>query len=86
MTLPRRSESPWRARLPATNQGDGTWTLADNTITPPLADGVYDVQVTATDAVGNVGTDATTDELTIDTAAPVVTVTRSLTNDRDSCA
>ena len=50
---------------PATNQGDGTWTLADDTITPALADGIYDVQVTATDAVGNVGTDGTTDELTI---------------------
>ena len=59
---------------PVTNQGDGTWTLADDTITTALADGTYDVQVTATDAVGNVGTDATTDELTIDTAAPVVTV------------
>ena len=52
-----------------TNQGDGTWTLADDTITTALADGTYDVQVTATDTVGNIGTDATTDELTIDTAA-----------------
>ena len=39
------------------------------------------MQVTATDAVGNIGTDATTDELTIDTAAPVVTVDSLLTND-----
>ena len=66
---------------PATNQGNGTWTLADNTITPALTDGVYDVQATATDAVGNVGTDGTTGELTIDITAPVVTVTALTTND-----
>ena len=58
----------------ATNNGDGTWTLADNSIAPALADGTYDVSVTATDAVGNVGTDASVDELVIDTTAPVVTV------------
>ena len=28
----------------ATNNGDGTWTLADNTIAPALADGTYDVR------------------------------------------
>jgi uncharacterized repeat protein (TIGR01451 family) len=49
----------------ATNNGNGTWTLADNTITPALAVGVYDVSVTATDPAGNVGTDTTTNELTI---------------------
>ena len=49
----------------ATNHGDGTWTLADGDITTPLAGGVYDVVVTATDAVGNGGTDATPDELEI---------------------
>ncbi len=48
----------------ATNNGDGTWTPADNTLTA-LATGTYDVAVTATDSVRNVGTDATTDELTI---------------------
>ena len=57
----------------ATNNGDGTWTLADDTIAPALADGTYDVSVTATDALGNVGTDASTNELTVDTTAPVVT-------------
>ncbi len=30
----------------ATNNGDGTWTLADNTISPALADGQYDVRIT----------------------------------------
>ena len=67
--------------VPGDQQGDGTWTLADDTITPALTDGVYDVQATATDAVGNIGTDGTTDELTIDTTAPVVTVTALATND-----
>ncbi len=65
----------------ATNNQDGTWTLADNTINPALADGIYDVQVTATDSVGNVGTDTTTDELTIDTMPPVVGVDVLATND-----
>ncbi len=65
----------------ATNNGDGTWTLANDTITPALADGTYDVSVTATDSGSNVGSDATTNELTIDTTAPVVTVDTLITND-----
>ena len=51
----------------AVNNGDGTWTLADDTISPALSDGTYDVQASATDLSGNTGTDATTDELTIET-------------------
>jgi len=43
----------------------GFWLLPDNTIDPPLVDGAYDVQVVATDAAGNVGADATSDELII---------------------
>ncbi len=39
----------------AVNHGDGTWTLPAGTILAPLAAGAYDVQVTATDAAGNVG-------------------------------
>ncbi|MEP0366459.1 MAG: LamG-like jellyroll fold domain-containing protein [Cyclobacteriaceae bacterium] len=65
----------------ATNNGDGSWTLADNTLTT-LADGVYDVQVTATDALSNVGNDATSNELVIDTTAPVVDVSTLVTNDQ----
>ncbi|WP_227559021.1 Ig-like domain-containing protein, partial [Acinetobacter calcoaceticus] len=42
----------------ATNNGDGTWTLADNTL-PVLADGPHTVSVTATDVAGNVSTPAT---------------------------
>ncbi len=49
---------------PATNNGDGTWTLADNILTS-LADGVYDVSATGTDAVGNAGSDGTTNELVV---------------------
>uniref|UniRef100_UPI00301693E6 Ig-like domain-containing protein n=2 Tax=Acinetobacter beijerinckii TaxID=262668 RepID=UPI00301693E6 len=52
---------------PATNNGDGTWTLADN-ILPALAEGPHTVIVTATDLAGNVGTDTGT--VTIDTIAP----------------
>ncbi|MDC5186110.1 Ig-like domain-containing protein, partial [Acinetobacter baumannii] len=52
---------------PAVNNGDGTWTLADNTL-PTLADGPHTVTVTATDAAGNKGTD--TGVVTVDTAAP----------------
>ncbi|EXD99758.1 bacterial Ig-like domain family protein, partial [Acinetobacter baumannii 1096934] len=52
---------------PAVNNGDGTWTLADNTL-PVLADGPHTVSVTATDVAGNVGNG--TAVVTIDTVAP----------------
>lgn len=58
----------------ATNNGDNTWTLADNTITPALVQGIYDVRAQATDTLGNVGTDTSVNELTIDTTKPVITV------------
>ncbi|MEW7102097.1 Ig-like domain-containing protein, partial [Acinetobacter baumannii] len=56
---------------PAVNNGDGTWTLADNTL-PVLADGPHTITVTATDAAGNVGTD--TGVVTVDTTAPAAPV------------
>jgi surface protein len=59
----------------ATNNGDGTWSLPAGTIAPALADGAYDIVVTATDGVGNTGTDSTTDELTIDKTAPTGSLT-----------
>ena len=65
----------------AVNNGDGTWTLAAGTISPDLADGVYDVQVTGTDSSSNVGNDQTTGELIIDNTDPVVTVDELYTND-----
>ncbi len=63
------------------DNGDGTWDL-----TIPagdaLADGVYDVIVTVTDAAGNSTSDVTTNELEIDsTASPTPTVTSLTTND-----
>jgi len=49
----------------ATNNGDGTWSLADDTIAP-LSAGVYDVEVTVTDSAGNVSTEETDDAITIE--------------------
>lgn len=67
--------------LVAANNGDGTWTLPDDTISTPLAGGVYDVVVMATDWTGNVGTDATSDELTI--LAPGTYIVDTLTDEDD---
>ncbi|MEQ9466760.1 MAG: LamG-like jellyroll fold domain-containing protein [Ekhidna sp.] len=49
----------------ANNNGDGTWTLPQGTISPALVNGTYNVQVEATDLAGNVGSDATVDELVV---------------------
>ncbi|HUT12474.1 MAG TPA: lamin tail domain-containing protein [Thermoguttaceae bacterium] len=43
----------------------GVWNLPDDTISPPLAAGTYDVVVTAVDLAGNLGSDATTGELVV---------------------
>ncbi|MBX3413482.1 MAG: NF038122 family metalloprotease [Pirellulales bacterium] len=56
--------------LRATNHGNGTWSLADNSFAA-LADGSYEVLVTAVDASGAWAFDGTTDELLIDTSVPV---------------
>ncbi|MEQ8427487.1 MAG: Ig-like domain-containing protein, partial [Gammaproteobacteria bacterium] len=61
--------------LVATNNGDGTWTLPDNTINPALAEGSYDVTVTTTDVAGNVDNNTISNALVIDTTAPVPTIT-----------
>ena len=69
---------------PAVNNGDGTWTLADNTL-PALTDGPHTITVTATDAAGNAGTD--TAVVTIDTTAPnapVLDQSMQLTSERCS--
>ncbi|MEO9483073.1 MAG: T9SS type A sorting domain-containing protein [Ekhidna sp.] len=52
----------------ATTVAGGIWTLAAGNITA-LVDGIYDVMVTATDTAGNVGVDATTNELEISGSA-----------------
>src|SRR5690606_5618274 len=54
-----------------TDNGDNTWTL-QIPVGNEIPDGVYDVSATAMDAVGNVSTDSTVDELVIDTTAPTV--------------
>lgn len=46
----------------AINNSDGTWRLADDTISPALSDGTYDVAVTAIDLASNTGTDPSVDE------------------------
>src|SRR5690606_21765598 len=51
----------------AINNGDGTWSLADNVL-PPLAEGNTTITVTATDPAGNISTDNRT--ITVDTTAP----------------
>ena len=65
----------------ATNNGNGTWTLPDNTISPALTNGTYDVAAAAVDSLGNSANDATTNELTIDATAPSVSVTSLTTMD-----
>lgn len=59
-----------------------TWTVADNTIQPALAEGAVDVLVTAVDKAGNSGVDTTANELVIDLTAPVTMVTGLATQDR----
>jgi hypothetical protein len=59
---------------PATNNGDGTWTLADNSITVP-APGTYNVTAIGVDVFGNTGFDATTNELQVTGAVVVVAPT-----------
>ena len=58
------------------DNGDGTWTL---TVPTPLAEGVFDITATVTDAAGNFSSDASTDELLIDTTAPGVPAVNALT-------
>ncbi|MBR9783526.1 MAG: Ig-like domain repeat protein, partial [Gammaproteobacteria bacterium] len=62
----------------ATNNGNGTWTLADDVVAT-LAEGSYPTSVTATDDAGNTDTDTGT--LVIDTTAPTVAINDLTTND-----
>ncbi|MCH8922984.1 MAG: lamin tail domain-containing protein, partial [Planctomycetes bacterium] len=64
----------------AVNNLNGTWSLPGGVI-EDLADGTYNVIVTATDPAGNPGTDITTNDLRID-AAPRVTVDKIRTADQ----
>ncbi|MEM7444418.1 MAG: Ig-like domain-containing protein, partial [Pseudomonadota bacterium] len=51
----------------ATNSGNGTWSLVWAAV---LAPGTYNVEARATDFAGNVGIDATSSELVIETSPP----------------
>ena len=64
----------------ALTQGN-TWLLDGQLLVSPLADGTYDVVAQAVDVAGNVGSDASTDELVVDSTLPVVTVDPLVTND-----
>jgi VCBS repeat-containing protein len=68
----------------AINNGDGTWTLADNTIAPVLAEGTYDVAVSADN--GEIGTDSTTDELVIGLNDPPVNTVPAAQNINEDVA
>lgn len=59
--------------LTALVQSTGAWNIAPSA----LADGTYTVTAADTDPAGNTGT--TTEQLTVDTVAPVVTITGGLT-------
>jgi predicted secreted protein len=67
--------------------GDGNLSVTGNawTLQIPAANalpqGTYNVAAQAVDLAGNVGTDATSDELVVDTELPVVTVNPLVTND-----
>ena len=56
----------------------GNWSV---TVPATLADGTHDVQVTATDAAGNIGSDATTGELVVDTTPPGTPVVTGISDD-----
>ena len=49
----------------------GTWRA---TALQPLAPGVYEIVATAVDGAGNVGTDTSSGELTVDLTAPIATI------------
>jgi len=53
----------------ASNNGDGTWTLPAGTITPALGPDSYNVAASATDPSGNIGSDGTAGELTVDSSS-----------------
>src|SRR5690606_27638775 len=54
-----------------TDNGDNTWTL-QVPVGNEIPDGVYDVTATAMDLAGNMSTDTTIDELTIDSGSPTI--------------
>ena len=64
----------------AINNGNGTWTLPDNSIAPALAEGDHDITITFTDLAGNVYTTPNTLKLSISINPPVVTKSSKFLN------
>jgi len=62
----------------ATNNGDGSWILADDTL-PELDEGTVAVSVTASDEAGH--SDSATGNILIDTTAPIATLDALTPND-----
>ncbi|WP_413692201.1 beta strand repeat-containing protein [Psychromonas sp. KJ10-2] len=62
----------------ATNNEDGTWSLAAETL-PDLTEGDVEVTVTASDEAGH--TDSITNSIRVDLTAPVVTIDSMITTD-----
>ncbi|HEY7115819.1 MAG TPA: lamin tail domain-containing protein, partial [Tepidisphaeraceae bacterium] len=59
----------------ARNNGDGTWTLPDDSITPALADGTYGVGVSAFNlASGRIGFASGANKLVIDSSGPAASL------------
>ena len=58
----------------AVTNNNGAWTLPDGAISPPLANGIYDVLAAASNSGGQAAFDPTLNELTIDTAGPTATI------------
>ena len=66
--------------LDATNHGDGTWSIGDD-VAAAIPDGRHDVEISATDPVGNFATLLIPLALVVDTVAPVITTAPQRTSD-----
>jgi hypothetical protein len=55
-----------------TADASGNWILVNDTISPALLEGIYDIEVTYTNMGGSVINDVTINELTIDLTGPVI--------------
>ncbi|MEQ8681870.1 MAG: Ig-like domain-containing protein, partial [Cyclobacteriaceae bacterium] len=74
-----------------TADGSGNWSVNTQLDVPTaggpfvdLGEGTYDISVTSEDAAGNSSSDATTNELSIDTTAPVAPTVNALTTNDPS--
>ncbi len=64
----------------ATNNGDGTWSLPDNTISPALTEKDYAISVVFTDAAGNSSSTPSTLKLPVTVDPPALTKLATITN------